>query len=255
METRTAAILLHPTSLPGRFGIGDFGPEAVRFLDWASQAGQSWWQILPLGPPDSGASPYSCLSSAAGNPLLISPELLAGQGLLDPPDLDSVPDFPTDQVAWEQVTAWKNDLLRQAWEIFQHRATEDQQQALEGFWAENNSWLDDWALFAALRRRHDRKGWWQWEEALKKREPAALVAAREDLSGEIAFHRFVQWQFFDQWSHLHDAARQRGLQVLGDLPIYPAWNSVEVWAHPELFELDDKRIASCGRRRPAGRLL
>ncbi len=240
MEKRAAGLLLHPTSLPSRFGIGDFGPEAVRFLDWAARAGQSWWQILPLGPPDSGASPYSCLSSAAGNPLLISPQLLLQQNLLDPGDLDSPPSFPADRVAFEEVSAWKEDLLRRAWKLFQHRASEDLNQSLDSFCNEHSSWIDDWALFAALRARHDFRGWWEWDNALMRREEAALAAARQKESGEIAFHRFVQWLVFEQWSRLHQEARQRGIRVLGDLPIYVSWNSVEVWTRPDLFELDDQ---------------
>ncbi len=237
MTNRTAGLLLHPTSLPGRFGIGDFGPEAVRFVDWAAAAGQSWWQVLPLGPPD-GSSPYSGLSAFALNPLLISPEVLRRDGLLESPDLDTVPAFPTDRVAFAEVDAWKSGLLRRAWERFQRSASVEQRRALDAFRDTHRAWLDDWALFAALRKRYGGRGWWDWERALKHREPVALEAARRDESRQMDYHRFLQWLAFDQWRRLRDEARERGIRILGDLPIYVSWNSAEVWTSPELFELD-----------------
>ncbi len=238
MKHRAAGLLLHPTSLPGRFGIGDLGPEADRFLDWAAAAGQSWWQILPLGPPD-GTSPYSCLSAFAGNPLLISPQLLLEQGFLTTADLDEVPDFPLNHVAFEQVTAWKSDLLRRSWARFQHHAGDAARRGLLDFRRQAWTWLDDWSLFAALRRRHDRRGWWDWPPALKQRDPAALDDARDAEAEEINFHCYVQWLFFEQWWRVKGEAARRGIGILGDMPIYVSWNSAEVWAHPDLFELDD----------------
>ncbi len=241
MAKRAAGLLFHPTSLPGRFGIGDLGPEADRFLDWARDAGQSWWQILPLGPPDSHNAPYSCLSAFAGNPLLISPQLLHRRGLLSRSDLEGAPSFPAERVDFAAVGPWKAALLRRSWELFQHRgAAEDQQAEAEFAGAPENAWLDDWTLFAALRRRRGDAGWWDWEPALKHREADALEAARREEAGEIAFQRYLQWLFFSQWQRLRDAAHERSVRILGDLPIYVSWDSAEVWARPELFDLDDE---------------
>ena len=240
MTTRAAGILLHPTSLPGRFGVGDLGPEVDRFLDWARDAGQSWWQVLPLGPPGGHDVPYSCLSAFAGNPLLISPELLFERGLLDRSDLDDAPSFPAERVDFAAVKPWKAGLLRRSWERFQHRKTEETQQQLEAFArAPENAWLDDWTLFMALRRRHPDGGWWDWPGTAKRREQDALEAVRRDESDEIAYQRYLQWLFFSQWDRVREQAHQRGIRILGDLPIYVAWDSAEVWANPHLFDLDD----------------
>ena len=236
---RSAGILLHPTSLPGPYGIGDLGPEAERFLDWARDAGQSWWQILPLGPPDSHGSPYTSRSAFAGNPMLISPQLLHRQGLLEPADFDDPPSFSTDRVAFDRVGAWKSRLLRRSWDRFRSHATQEQREELESFRRRNNVWLDDWTLFTTLRRREDR-GWWRWPPELKRREADALESARRSESDEIAFHGYLQWQFFRQWQRLKEEAGRRGIRVIGDLPIYVALDSAEVWANPHLFELDQE---------------
>ena len=242
MATRAAGILLHPTSLPGRFGIGDLGPEADRFLDWARDAGQCWWQVLPLGPPGGGHSaPYSCFSAFAGNPLLISPELLVRRGLLAASDLQDAPSLPAERVDFATVVPWKEGLLRRSWEIFQRRAPAADRRALEDFAdAPENAWLDDWTLFMALRRRHRDGPWWDWTAAAKQREPAALDRVRRTEGEEIAYQRYLQWLFFDQWQRVRDQARERGIRILGDLPIYVAWDSAEVWANPHLFDLDDQ---------------
>ncbi|MCP3960416.1 MAG: 4-alpha-glucanotransferase [bacterium] len=236
---RSSGILLHPTSLPGRFGIGDLGPEADRFLDWVRDAGAGWWQVLPLTAPDSHGSPYSCPSAFAGNPLLISPELLHRQGLLEDSDLDDVPAFPAGRVAFAEVGAWKSRLLRRSWELFGRRATAEQRESLERFRETKRAWLDDWTLFATLKRHHEDRGWWQWDDALRRREPDAIEAARREHGDEIDVHAYLQWLFFDQWQRLKDAARERGIRMIGDLPIYVALDSAEVWASPWLFELDD----------------
>ncbi len=236
MEKRAAGLLLHPTSLPGRFGAGDLGPEAERFLDWARDAGQSWWQVLPLGPPDDHGAPYSALSAFAGNPLLISPELLVTGGLLEASDLEGEPAGSPERVDFAAVVPWKQALLRRAWERFQGRASADE--SFNAFAGEpENAWLDDWTLFMALRRRHG-GAWWRWPDALKRREPDALDAVRREEGDEIGYQRFLQWQFSSQWRRLRDQARDRGVRVLGDLPIYVAWDSADVWAHQEHFDLD-----------------
>ncbi len=241
MATRAAGILLHPTSLPGGFGIGDLGPEADSFLDWARDAGQSWWQVLPLGPPGSHGAPYSCLSAFAGNPLLISPELLFRQGLLERSDLDEAPSFPAKRVDFAAVKPWKSALLRRSWELFGRRATAKDKRRLEAFTlAPENAWLDDWTLFMALRRQNTGNGWWDWESALKQREPDALAAVRDHESDEVAYQRYLQWLFFSQWDRVKRQAHKRDIRILGDLPIYVAWDSAEVWANPQLFDLDQE---------------
>ncbi|MEM7351069.1 MAG: 4-alpha-glucanotransferase [Acidobacteriota bacterium] len=239
MESRTAGLLLHPTALPGPYGIGDLGPAADRFLDWAAAAGQRWWQILPLTPPD-GCSPYSCLSSFAGNPLLISPQLLQQQDLLLEDDLAPVPTFPRDQIDLDAAAAWKSDLLRRSWQRFQDVADEVTRQRLQDFRQAARPWLDDWTLFAALRTRHQHRGWWEWPADLRQRRDAALEAARDAERTEIDYQAYLQWLFFEQWRRVKDEATRRGLRILGDLPIYVSWNSAEVWANPHLFELDDE---------------
>ncbi len=238
--TRAAGILLHPTSLPGRFGVGDLGPEVDRFLDWARDAGQSWWQVLPLGPPGGHGAPYSCLSAFAGNPLLISPELLFRQGLLTRSHLDKAPSFPAQRVDFAKVKPWKSKLLRRSWKRFKRRGTAGDKQRLEAFArASENAWLDDWTLFMAARRQHAASGWWDWEDALKRRRPDALANLRRAESDEIGYQRYLQWQFFSQWDRIRSQAHERGIRMLGDLPIYVAWDSAEVWANPHLFDLDD----------------
>jgi 4-alpha-glucanotransferase len=237
MRERASGILLHPTSLPGRFAVGDLGPAAAAFLDWLRDAGQSWWQILPVGPPDAFGSPYSALSAFAGNPLLISPELLAEDGLVDARDLDGAPG--RCRVDFGAAHAWKEPLLRRAWERFcAGRAAALGAELAELASTEGATWLDDWTLFEALRRESGGRGWWEWEPELARREPGAIAEARRRLAGETAYHAFVQLLFFRQWRRLRGEAASRGVRILGDLPIYVAWNSAEVWARPDLFDLD-----------------
>lgn len=239
MPSRAAGILLHPTSLPGRFGIGDLGPAVERFLDWLRDASQSWWQILPLGPPEAHASPYTCLSAFAGNPLLISPERLVDDGLLAAADLEDAPGAPPEQVDFATVAAWKETLLRRSWERFKTSAPKALRDELAAFAAApEQHWLDDWTLFMTLRRRHDLGGWWQWDPALRDREPAALAAVRQSSADELAYQGYVQFLFFRQWARVREEARRRGVRILGDLPIYVALDSAEVWTRRELFELD-----------------
>ena len=240
MSERTAGVLLHPTSLPGRFGVGDLGPEAERFLGWARDAGQSWWQVLPLGPPERGNSPYTALSAFAGNPLLISPELLIGDGLVDAGDVDPAPAFPPGAVDFEVVVPWKERLLRRSWERFGERATAALRDELAAFVEApaQRGWLDDWTLFAALRSRHRRLGWWDWPPSLAHRDAAALADAREAEAPEIELQRYLQFLFHRQWSRLRRLAHDHGVRIFGDLPIYVALDSADVWARRELFDLD-----------------
>lgn len=238
---RRSGILLHPTSLPGGWGIGDFGAEAVAFLDWLADAGQTLWQLLPLGPVGPGYSPYSSPSSFAGNPLLISPRLLADEGLLPAGALARLPDFGGDGVDYATVIEWKDALLRIAWQhangTAAHRELVDETRALDrvpGF----ASWLPDWALYAALKRRFEDRAWSGWPRAYRLREEPTLEVARHELEDEIHFHHFTQLIWARQWSSLQRAAAERSILIVGDLPIFPSLDSADVWAHRELFDLD-----------------
>jgi len=243
-NARRAGILLHPTSLPGRHGIGDMGEEAIRFLDGLASAGISIWQVLPLGPTGLGNSPYSAVSIFAGNPLLISPERLVADGLLAPASLDVIPGFPEDRVDFATARAWKETLLRHAWDGVRRGATAAARAAREeaSAWAQEPAraaWMDDWTLYAALRERHGGASWLAWDPPLAQREPGALEAASRALAPARAYHAFVQWVFARQWAAVHRAARERGIAILGDLPIYPAMDSAEVWVRHDLFHFGE----------------
>ncbi len=238
MRLRRSGLLLHPTSLPSPFGIGDLGPEALRFVDFLVRARQAWWQILPLNPPGKGFSPYAASSAFAGNPWLISPEELVREGLLEEAALRAAPAFPPERVLPERVLPYKADLLRAAFEAFRAGRASHLQAPFEAFCARHASWLEEYALFQALREVHGRP-WPRWPAPLARRDPAALRKAREDLRERIEFHRFVQFLFFRQWARLRAYAAERGVRILGDIPIFVAHDSADVWAHPELFHLDE----------------
>ncbi|MBQ1469900.1 MAG: 4-alpha-glucanotransferase [Schwartzia sp.] len=229
---RQAGVLLHPTSLPSEHGIGDIGKEAFRFVDWLHEAGQSIWQILPTVPAGEGGSPYSSTSALAGNPLLISPEVLFEEGLLTRDELDG--DFPVDApVDFEAAAAHKEILLRKAWSRFRRGISS----GYKIFCEREAYWLDDYALFTALQGEQG-ASWTKWEPALAHREPDALREAAERLSGECEFIRFCQYVFTCQWQRLHTYAKKRGIRIMGDMPLFVAHDSADVWAHQELFALD-----------------
>jgi 4-alpha-glucanotransferase len=236
---RASGILLHPTSFPSRHGIGDLGTEAYQFVDFLAASGQQLWQVLPLGPTGYGDSPYLSFSAMAGNPLLINPEQLRDNGLLTDADLDGSPEFPL-QVDFGWVIHTKIPLLRKAFENFRAGASADQYQAFEGFCQAKADWLDDYALFRSIKDRHDGASWHTWDSSIAQRKPDALDHWRQQLTEEIFFHKFLQFEFFRQWTALKNYANQKGIQVIGDLPIYVAHDSAEVWAHPELFCLDEE---------------
>ena len=235
-DSRHAGILLHPTSLPGRYGIGDMGDELIAFLDWVRSAGLTIWQVLPLNPPGFGNSPYGCLSSYAGNPLLISPDRLVRDGLLD--DAPSRR-FPDDHVDFERVTAFKMDLLRRSWAHFDANGSDEHRQALSAF-ERDNKWLPDWALFAALKEREKGTTWTSWPAPLAARDRDAITAARRELADQVRFHKYVQWLFFKQWAAVREAAYTRGIRIIGDVPIYTAGDSADVWANRNIFQLDER---------------
>ena len=234
---RASGVLVHPTSFPGPFGIGDLGPGAVRMLDFLAAAGQTLWQVLPLGPAGLGNSPYSLLSAFAGNPLLISPERLVADGLLRADDVELPPRVSSGRVHYGRVATWKMALLRRAHERLRAHARGMWRTDLEAFVAAERDWLDDYTLFQALRTAHGAKAWNEWPAPLAWREPVALASARRELADEIDFHRCAQFLFFKQWAALRQAAHARSIRILGDLAIFVSHDSSDVWAHPRLFAL------------------
>lgn len=239
---RTSGILLHPTSLPGRFGIGDIGPEAFRFIEFLADSGQRLWQVLPLGPAAYGNSPYMCYSAMAGNPLLISLEWLQGDGWLPADAFDGVPDLPPEFVDYEAAIAIKLPILRQACANFHTNANAEQRDAYDAFCDRAAPWLDDYALFMALKSAHDNEQWFRWPAEYARREPGAIARARTELHEEITFHRYLQFEFFQQWSKLKAYANEKEIQIIGDIPIYVAQDSAEVWGNPEIFCLDEQTL-------------
>ncbi len=235
---RSAGILLHPTSLPGRFGIGDLGPEAYRWVDWVAETECRLWQVLPLGPTGYADSPYQSFSSFAGNPYLVSPELLAEEGLLESDDLIDAPDFPTAQVAYDRVIRWKLALLDRAHERFERGGRGELADEFQAFRQEEADWLDEFVLFMAIKDAHDLRPWWEWPSELRHRDTDALVAARDRLRAGCERHAFRQLLFFRQWRLLHAHAAARGIAVVGDIPLYVAHDSADVWARPDMFAID-----------------
>jgi 4-alpha-glucanotransferase len=237
---RRAGILLHPTSLPGPCGVGDLGLEAERFLDWAAAAGQTLWQVLPLGPTGGGASPYTSSSAFAGNPFLLSPERLVEEGLLPEAALAERPTFRDDRVDFGAVRPWKERLLRASFEHFRHHGDAALRRELGKFETapEQKGWLADWSFFAALKERRGGRSWLDWEARLVLRDPEALEAARAELVEECAYQTYLQFLFFRQWGRIRSEARARGISVVGDVPIYVALDSADVWTHQDLFVLD-----------------
>lgn len=250
---RASGILLHPTSLPSKFGIGDLGEAAYQFIEFLSRSGQKLWQVLPLGPTGYGNSPYMSYSAIAGNPYLISPELLAKQHLLKEEDWEDMPEFDQDRVDFGAVMPYKRKLLELAFERFQQGYVDQDlkhhhdlylvQEQFKKFCYEESDWLEDYVLFMSLHEQDPEITWNNWEPAIAKREPQALQQKREELQDQIQFHRFVQFIFFDQWLKLKQYANMRNIQIIGDIPIYVSHNSADVWANPENFALDPETYA------------
>lgn len=239
---RSSGLLLHPTSLPGPYGIGDLGPLAHYFVDFLAVAGQRLWQVLPLGPTSYGDSPYQCLSAFAGNPLLVSPDRLIEEGLLPREALEGYPHFPAERVDFEHVIPAKMQLLRRSFDHFESHATSYQRDRFERFRRAviHRSWLPDFALFMALKSHHDGKCWADWSPDLRDRKPAALDEARRALAREIRFHEYAQWLFHKQWAELRAHAGQNGIRLVGDAPIFVAYDSADVWANRDFFLLDEE---------------
>ena len=237
---RASGVFLHLTSLPGPHGIGDLGEGAREFLSFLQEAEQDYWQFCPLGPTSSahGNSPYQSFSAFAGNPLLISLDRLVDEGWLTNDDLEPVPEFDDHDVDYEAVAEYKREALRTAHERFRETATDEDRAALEAFRADE-SWLDDYALFRALKQKHDKVAWVDWPEPIRTRDPEALADAREELSEEIEYRTLVQYWFDQQWQALKTDAEAAGIKLVGDVPIYVGLDSADVWSSPEAFQLDE----------------
>ena len=238
-EYRSSGILLHVTSLPSPYGIGDLGPSAFSWIDRLHGAGQGWWQALPLGPTGYGNSPYQSLSSFAGNGLLISPECLISDGLLNASDCAS--HFPSDRVDYASVIPFKEKLLAKAWAKFDAGERHDLQPAYQEFCTTQGSWLEDYALFRALKGKFGGSYYLEWPEDLVRRKPAALAKARRELANEMERYRFEQFLLLRQADRLKEYAHARAVSLIGDLPFFVSPDSSDVWANPEFFLLDEQR--------------
>ena len=232
---RECGILMHITSLPGRYGIGTMGKSAYAFVDFLKEAGQSYWQILPLTPTSYGDSPYQSCSTYAGNHYLIDLDLLVDEGLLKKEELENICWCSReDKVDFGIQYQNRLKVLRLAYSRYE--ADEE----FTAFCRENGSWLPDFALFMALKAKNEGKPWYQWEQALKTREPDAVWQARRELREEVSFYSFVQYLFYKQWAALRSYAHENGVRIIGDVPIYVPLDSADVWSNPELFQLDEK---------------
>jgi 4-alpha-glucanotransferase len=237
-DRRSSGILLHPTSLPGPGGIGDLGEAAYRFVDWLAAAKQRRWQIMPLGPTGYGDSPYAGLSALAGNPLLISLDRLVQEGIVDTATLDSPPDFPADHVDFGAVIPWKMQMLQRAFAHFSTNARAEQRAAFAAFCEQHAAWLDNYALFAAVKEAHQGAPWNDWDRPIAQRQAGAMADWREKRADRVRFQQFLQWQFFTQWEDVKRYANGRDIQIIGDIPIFVAYDSADVWANPDVFYLD-----------------
>lgn len=234
---RTSGVLLHPSSLPGPFGIGDFGPEAYRFVEWLASAQQSWWQILPLGPTGAGNSPYQSFSAFAGNVMLLSPELLTREGLLPKAVTDGV-GFRSDRVEYEHVAPYKKFVLREAWTAFRSgKGPAGMREEFDAYRTREAGWLDDYTLFIAIHEALGGANLVDWADDVRSRQPAALAELAKALATEVRLHAFGQFLFDRQWTALKTFAGEKKVRIIGDAPIFVSADSADVWAHPELFLL------------------
>lgn len=234
---RLSGILVHPTSLPGKFGIGDLGPEAYRFVDFLQESGQHLWQTLPLGPTGGYNSPYQCFSSFAGQPLLISPELLKDEGLLTDADLSNVPHFSDEEVDFAAVGEYKEELFKKAFARFKELPEDNPLKSELALFCKSAHWLDDYAMFMAIKKS---KGahWLEWEKKYRKPTKSQKAVIEREFEDEILYEKFLQWTFCRQWSQLKAYANERDILLIGDIPIFVSGDSADVWAEPRLFQVD-----------------
>ena len=237
---RYSGVLVHPTSFPSPYGIGDMGRGAHEFIEFLSMAGQHLWQVLPLGPSGNGNSPYQSYSVFAGQTLLISPELLIEKKLLTEADVHPIPEFNADRVDYDKVTTYKTSLFKKAYEHFRHTADKNLLEEYDSFQSNNQYWLDDYCLYMAGKDYHNGLPWYEWEDSLLDPTPKERASWMKLLSSEIDYYRFIQFAFFSQWYELKDYANKKGIAIIGDIPIFTAPDSADVWANKELFKLDSK---------------
>lgn len=241
---RAAGILLHPTSLPGKFGVGDLGLEAFNFINFLESAGQTLWQLFPLGPTGYGDSPYQCFSAFAGSPNLISPEKLKEEGLLSAEELASHPKADLHRINFGNLIKYKKEILQKAFEKFKsnHSLSDGK---FERFCQENFEWLEDFSFFMAAKDYHGGGLWTKWDKGLVKRDEKALISWAKKLADGINYHKFVQYTFFKQWSDVKHYANNKGIKIVGDMPIFIAYDSADLWAHKELFSIDKEGKLEC----------
>ncbi|GBE29434.1 MAG TPA: 4-alpha-glucanotransferase [Bacteroidetes bacterium] len=239
-ETRQAGVLLHPTSLPGPNGIGELGSQATDFVDWLVDGEQTIWQVMPLGPTGYGDSPYQCFSAFAANPLLISLDRLQAEGLLNQADLEPLSKLSSKYVDFGAVIPMKNDLLKQAFTVFQNDADPEARADFDQFKARFHFWLEDFALFKALKEFYAGQSWNEWPVELRDRDFDAIDRVSEELASSIEFHSWLQYKTISQWWAVRHYAQKNGVQILGDLPIFVAYDSADAWANRQLFHFDDQ---------------
>ena len=242
---RLSGILVHPTSFPSPYGIGDLGSGAYAFIDFLHASGQSLWQVLPLGPTGFGDSPYQGPSAFAGQPLIISPEKLIEKGLLREEDTLPMPEWDPKKVDYGPAIQYKYGLLRKAYETFHHTPDKTMLEQFETFCKKEKDWLDDYCLFMAGKDAHEGRCWLDWEDDLKLPTPASRKKWEEKLAGEIRYYRFIQFIFRMQWMELRDYAHENDVEIIGDIPIFVALDSCDVWANKDYFQLDTKGYPTC----------
>ena len=239
MFERSSGILLHPTSLPGKYGIGSLGKEAYKFVDFLKKSNQKLWQIFPLGPTGYGDSPYQCFSSFAGNPYLIDFDLLIEQNLLTEEDLKDVNFGGNEEyIDYGAIYNQKYPLLRKAYENFKANGNKELKEKLETFKTENSSWLDDYSLYISLKNHFNGLPWNEWEDDIRTRKEAAINKYKAELADEIEYNNFIQFLFFTQWNNVKKYANDNGIKIIGDIPIFVAVDSSDAWANPEIFLFD-----------------
>lgn len=236
---RSSGVLLHLTSLPGSYGIGELSEHAYAFVDWLAAAGQKYWQVMPLGPTGYGDSPYQSFSAFAGNPYLISLDALKRDGLLTGEDLGELPAFDPERVDFGLQYGWRNAILRRAFERFEAQAAPGLALDFETFTHVEAAWLNDYALFMALKDAHGGQPWNGWARDIRTRDKAALTRWSAQLAREVRLYQFVQFLFFRQWNALRAYAHEKNVQIIGDIPIFVAMDSADAWANPDQFYFDE----------------
>ncbi len=236
--TRSAGILLHPTSLPSKYGIGELGSEIYNFINFISEARQTLWQVFPLGPTGYGDSPYQCFSAFAGNPLLISIEKLIEENLLSESEIGAIPQYDPHKIDYGSVINYKNDLLRKAFENYKTKNNSNSD--YENFCNNNKEWLDDYALFMACKNYHGGIVWKDWDQEIAFRKPGAAEAWNKKLADDVFYQKFLQYTFYNQWRKVKEYANGKGIQIIGDLPIFIAYDSSDLWANKELFTVNNE---------------